>query len=491
MGASNPSVSVFMPFAGDSHTAALQGVLKSDSLIKEIFLFTDNVNPGEIGILKIPSLFSTETMELISGKASSDYILFIICGGVSPDRFCFGRFVSIAEATGAGLLYSDYYELKGDGKFANPLIEYQPGSIRDDFNFGKIILLKKEAAAKAVNEKSGSYKYAGFYDLRLNISRNYPVIRIPEYLYTIQQQVPAEKGERMFDYVNPRNRDLQVEMEAAATEHLKKIGAYLKPEFKEEDLSAGSFEYEASVIIPVRNRAKTIGDAIESVLSQRADFSFNLIIADNYSTDGTSEIIKKYAERDKRIIHLIPEAEGLGIGGCWNEAVHHNKCGRFAVQLDSDDVYSGVDTLQKIINVFRSEKCVMVIGSYKLTDFNLNDIPPGIIDHREWTPGNGRNNALRINGLGAPRAYYTPVLRRIKIPNVSYGEDYAVGLTVSRDYRIGRIFEPVYICRRWEGNSDAALPVQKQNENNFYKDKLRTFEILARQKKNRAAEGEI
>jgi len=273
-------------------------------------------------------------------------------------------------------------------------------------------------------------------------------------------------------------------MEKAATEHLKKIGAYLKPTFDEVDLSADNFEFEVSVIIPVRDRAKTISEAVESVLLQKTDFPFNLMVVDNYSTDGTTEILKEFALKNDKVIHLIPERKDLGIGGCWNEGAHHKKCGRFAVQLDSDDVYKDETTLQRIVDVFRKEKCAMVVGSYVLTDFQLNSIPPGIIDHKEWTPDNGRNNALRINGLGAPRAFYTPVLREIKIPNVSYGEDYALGLAISRNYQIGRVYEPIYICRRWEGNSDAALSIEKQNANNIYKDRIRTLEILARQLKN-------
>jgi hypothetical protein len=484
MSTSEPTVSVFMPYTTGADTSLLQTAFNNCSHVKEIFLFSseNNDNPQ---VLKTESLYSSETMELITKKASSDYILFITCSGISISRFFTERFISVAEAAHAGLLYSDYYEIKGNERLQYPVIEYQQGSIRDDFNFGKIVLLKKKAAEEAIKESSGNYKYAGFYDLRLAIARSYNIIRIPEYLYSVNVQTGNEKGERHFDYVNPKNRDVQIEMETTVTCHLKKTGAYLKPEFKEEDIFAGNFEYEASVIIPVRNRVKTIGDAIKSVLAQKTNFKFNLIITDNYSSDGTTEIIKKYAAEDNRVVHIIPDSTDLGIGGCWNEAVHHEKCGRFAVQLDSDDVYPDENTLQRVVDVFRKEKCVMVIGSYKLTDFNLNDIPPGIIDHKEWTPDNGRNNALRINGLGAPRAYYTPLLRKIKIPNVSYGEDYAAVLAISRNYRIGRIYEPVYICRRWEGNSDSALPVIKQNENNFYKDKIRTIEILARQKKNK------
>src|SRR5690606_14537760 len=315
-------------------------------------------------------------------------------------------------------------------------------------------------------------------------SRHYSVLRIPEFLYSSVQIDARKSGEKLFDYVNPKNRDVQIEMEKAATEHLKKINAYLKPEFEEVnyDSAKDEFEFEASVIIPVKNRVKTIGDAVQSVLKQRTDFPFNLIVVDNYSTDGTTELLKDFASKDKRVVHLIPERKDLGIGGCWNEGVHHKNCGRYAVQLDSDDIYQDENTLQKIVDVFRKEKCAMVVGSYRLTDFQLNEIPPGLIDHKEWTPDNGSNNALRINGLGAPRAFFTPVLREIKVPNVSYGEDYAVGLAISRKWKIGRIYEPVYLCRRWDDNTDASLAIGKLNLHNHYKDKVRTIELLARQR---------
>ena len=273
-------------------------------------------------------------------------------------------------------------------------------------------------------------------------------------------------------------------MEAVCTHHLKCIGAYLEPKFRTIDLTHGTFSYEASVIIPVRNRVCTIGDAIESVLEQKTDFSYNLIIIDNHSTDGTTELIRNYAEKDSRVVHLIPGREDLGIGGCWNTGIQHESCGRFAVQLDSDDVYSASSTLQKMVQTFYEQQCGMVIGTYRMTDFGMNALPPGIIDHREWTPENGRNNALRINGLGAPRAFYTPLVRENPFPNTSYGEDYAMGLILSRNYQIGRVYEVVYCCRRWEGNSDAALSIERVNANNLYKDRLRTQELQARLRQN-------
>jgi glycosyltransferase involved in cell wall biosynthesis len=311
------------------------------------------------------------------------------------------------------------------------------------------------------------------------------VLRIPEFLYSKIETDVRKSGEKQFDYVDPRNRAVQMEMEQVATDHLKRIGAYLSPDFKPVEFDRHEhFECEVSVIIPVRNREKTIADAVGSVLKQNAQFPFNVIIVDNHSTDGTTKTLRDIAKKDSRVIHVIPERTDLGIGGCWNEGVNHPKCGRFAIQLDSDDLYKDETTVQKVVDTFRKEKCAMVIGSYQMTNFKLEEIPPGIIDHKEWTPDNGRNNALRINGLGAPRAFYTPVLREIKVPNVSYGEDYALGLAISRNYQIGRIYDPIYLCRRWEGNSDAALDISKQNTYNLYKYRIRTIEFLARQRKN-------
>ena len=324
-----------------------------------------------------------------------------------------------------------------------------------------------------------SYQHAGLYDLRLRLSQKYSLVHVNEYLYSEIEEDHRKSGEKQFDYVDPRNRDRQIEMEQACTEHLKAIGGYLKPDFKDIDFNAGEFEVEASVIIPVRNRAMTIAAAIESVLKQKTTFKFNLIVIDNHSTDGTTEAIDGF-KSDERVVHLIPERKDLGIGGCWNYGVNSNQCGKFAVQLDSDDLYKDENTLQTIVNAFYEQKCAMVIGSYMMTDFDLNTLPPGVIDHKEWTPDNGRNNALRINGLGAPRAFYTPVLRNIGLPNTSYGEDYAMGLNISRYYQIGRIYDVLYLCRRWGGNSDAALSIEKVNANNLYKDRIRTWELQAR-----------
>lgn len=484
------SITVFLPFSGSNFTQETINNFLSSKLIKNIFLLsqTDQVNKLENAhILRVDSYISSSTMKLIESKIDTDYVLFLTQDTlIQLGQFALERFMNVAMATGSGIVYSDYYDIKYNMTSPHPVIDYQFGSVRDDFSFGPILFFDSNAFANASKGIDESLKYAGLYALRLAISRHHLVTRIPEFLYSSIETDERRSGEKLFDYVNPKNRDVQVEMEKAATEHLKKVNVYLQPKFEEIDPGRGEFATEASVIIPVKNRAKTIGDAVQSVLKQKTNFSFNLIVVDNHSTDGTSSILHEFCAKDKRVIHIVPERTDLGIGGCWNEGVHHQSCGRFSVQLDSDDIYKDESTLQKIVGVFRKEKCAVVIGSYQLTDFDLNEIPPGLIDHREWTPDNGRNNALRINGLGAPRAYYTPLLREVKIPNVSYGEDYAVVLAMSRDYQIGRIYESVYICRRWEGNSDAALSIDKQNANNIYKDRVRTFEMLARQRKNKS-----
>jgi glycosyltransferase involved in cell wall biosynthesis len=424
-------------------------------------------------------------MRLIARRTRTAYALVQLHDTpIDLGRFALERFLSVASNTGSGIVYSDYHDIKNTTRYPHPVIDYQMGSIRDDFDFGSLLLFDSHALQTAAPHLPPNHKHAGLYALRLAISRHHAISKIGESLYSKIERDVRKSGEKQFDYVDPKNRSVQIEMEEAATTHLRKIGAYLRPTFKEVDFDSESFEHEASVIIPVRNRARTVADAVRSALKQKTRFAFNIIVVDNHSTDGTTEVLASLAKDDQRLLHLIPEREDLAIGGCWNEAIHHQSCGRFAVQLDSDDLYRDESTLQKIVDTFRKEKCGMVVGTYQMTNFALESIPPGIIDHKEWTPDNGRNNALRINGLGAPRAFFTPLLRQIKVPNVSYGEDYAVGLAISRDYQIGRIYEPVYLCRRWEGNSDADLDVTKLNAFNAYKDKLRTFEILARQRKN-------
>lgn len=383
-------------------------------------------------------------------------------------------------------VYADHYKtIKGE-RTPHPVIDYQLGSVRDDFDFGSLLMFRTDYLKRAINEIEAEkeYQHSALYALRLALSRYGELTHIREFLYTETEIDLRKSGEKQFDYVDPRNRQVQIEREEVFTRHLKKIGAYLKPGMMTVDLKEGEFSHEASIIIPVRNRARTINDAIRSVLEQETSFPFNLIIIDNHSTDGTSEIIEQY-KNDNRVIHLIPERTDLGIGGCWNLGINHPQCGRFAIQLDSDDLYSSPHTVQTIVDKFYKEQCAMVIGSYRMTDFTLQTLPPGVIDHKEWTDENGHNNALRINGLGAPRAFFTPLLRKIRVPNTSYGEDYALGLAFSRQYRIGRIYDVLYLCRRWEGNSDAALSIEKINQNNNYKDSLRTLEIKLRQAMNK------
>lgn len=387
---------------------------------------------------------------------------------VEPGARMFERMSQVIHDTGAGLVYSD--------AAGHPRIDYQPGSIRDNFDFGPVVAVSVEAAHETPTVENT--KWGGLYDLRLRLSETRPVLRIPEPLYNASQTDARPSGQKQFDYVDPRNRDYQIEMEHIATAYLKRIGAYLEPRFREVPTTAEKFPVKASVVIPVRNREKTILEAVRSVLGQRADFDFNVIVVDNYSTDQTTEILRGVG--DSRLIHLIPRRNDLGIGGCWNEAIYSSQCGRYAVQLDSDDLYIGDSVLQRFITEFERGPYAMVVGSYTMVDFALREIPPGVIDHREWTRENGRNNALRINGFGAPRAFDTSLLRTIGFPNVSYGEDYAVGLRICRDYEIGRIYDSVYLCRRWEGNTDSALPLDVANRYDAYKDWVRTLEIAAR-----------
>ena len=465
-------------------TEKIASQLRKEPEVNRIFILSGDETialPQGCEMLLTDHPESSACMEKIAASAQTEYILFHTKNvNLQLGQHAVSRMTGIAQACRPGIIYADYYALKNGMLEKCPLIDYQLGSIRDDFNFGSLLLIQTKALKQVVSEMKEGYLFAGLYDIRIKISQHNEILHLNEFLYTETENDHRTSGEKQFDYVDPKNRTVQIEKEKACTEHLKAIGAYLKPTFQPVSFDEYPFEYEASVIIPVKDRAKTIGDAICSVLIQETGFKFNLIIIDNHSTDGTSDVIAEYAQKDNRIIHLIPQRDDLGIGGCWNAGVEHPSCGKFAVQLDSDDIYKDKDTLRKIVQAFYDQQCAMVIGSYTITDFNLQMIPPGIIDHREWTPENGRNNALRINGLGAPRAFYTPLLRQIKVPNTSYGEDYALGLAFSRHYQIGRIYDVLYLCRRWEGNSDAALDVVKLNANNLYKDKLRTIEILAR-----------
>ena len=394
------------------------------------------------------------------------------------------RFIEIAEATGAAMVYSDYYQITEDGKNPITTIEYQRGSLRDDFNFGAVILLNTGILKKITTHTSEDYEFAGLYDIRLKISETSSIFRIAEPLYLLTPVSATEAESRHFAYIDKKNRNVQIDMEKACTAHLKRIGALLTGNPKSVNLESENFDCEASIIIPVRNRQKTIADAIHSALGQQTNFKFNVLVVDNFSTDDTGNIIDRIANTYRNVIKITPDNDNLGIGGCWQLAINHSLCGKFAVQLDSDDIYQSPHTLQRIVDEFYRQRCAMLIGSYTITDFELNPIPPYLIDHAEWTDDNGRNNALRINGLGAPRAFFTPIIREIGFPNVSYGEDYAVGLRISREWKIGRIYDSVYLCRRWENNSDTGISLETLNRYNFYKDKIRTIELLRRIKQN-------
>lgn len=457
-------------------------------LVERVFLITDSEETvGELAgccsITKAESYTSAKTLRAISRQASARYTaLFLSEQAFMPAYRMIDRITQVADDSGALMVYTDRYELREGKCVPHPVIDYQSGSVRDDFDFGHFWLVRTGAlhGFNAENNKS-RLKFSALYALRLYLSRHGKIRHLREMLYTEGETDLRRSGERQFDYVNPAAREVQAEYEKVCTAHLKAIGAWLAPE-EIDQLPATTEEYpvEASVIIPVRDRQRTIGDAIGSVLSQKADFDFNVIVVDNHSTDGTTETIRTLARQDARVVHVIPERTDLGIGGCWDLAIRQAQCGRYAVQLDSDDLYSGTDTLTQIVEAFRSQNAAMVIGAYRMVDFSLNTLPPGLIAHTEWTADNGRNNALRIGGLGAPRAFRTDLLRKIGFPNTSYGEDYAMGLAFSRHFRIARIFEELYLCRRWEGNSDAALPLDRTNAHNLYKDSLRSVEIDAR-----------
>lgn len=427
-------------------------------------------------------LESSNTIVSIVENTDADYVM--ICTRhttIGWGNNTLERFLRVADDTDAVMVYADHYKMVGGKMEKHPVIDYQSGSLRDDFDFGSLWCIKAQALADYIAQPDREeYQFAALYDLRLYLSRVGEIFHLNEFLYSEAELDTRKSGEKQFDYVNPRNREVQIEMEKACTQHLGKVGAlidttfYRQPDFGEQD-----FEYEASVIIPVFNREKTVADAVKSALGQKASFKFNVIVVNNHSTDRTDEILDEL--KVDNLIQIVPERTDLGIGGCWNEAINSSFCGKFAVQLDSDDLYSSPKTLQKIVDAFYKQKAAMIIGSYRMCDFDLNTLPPGLIDHKEWTDENGCNNALRINGLGAPRAFFTPLVRQIQFPNTSYGEDYALGLAFSRRYRIGRIYDELYLCRRWGGNSDAALSVEKVNANNLYKDRLRTMELKARQ----------
>ncbi len=482
------TINCFIPYADAQQVQATVDGLRQNALVTKIFLLATDANAAAVEgceVINIDALNSSATMKKIAAAAEGDYtLLYTKYNNLVMGYLALERMVRLAGDSKAAMVYADNYQVVEGKKSNAPVIDYQFGSLRDDFNFGSVLFFCTKALKVAAAEIDVEYTAAGLYDLRLKVSRQGDLVHINEYLYTEIALPVATEGESHFSYVDPKNRGVQIEMEQACTDHLKKIGGYLEPKFEEINFNQGDFEYEASVIIPVRNRVRTVRDAIKSVLAQKTDFKFNLIIIDNGSTDGTTEAIDEFKD-DERLIHIIPERDDLGIGGCWNAGVNHPKCGKFAVQLDSDDVYSDENTLAKMVAAFYEQNCSMVVGTYMLTDINMQMIPPGVIDHKEWTPENGRNNALRINGLGAPRAFYTPMLREINVPNTSYGEDYALGLAFSRHYQIGRVYDVVYYCRRWEDNSDHALDINKTNANNLYKDRIRTWELQARVELNK------
>jgi len=486
-----PTLTVILHYSSSPQFQAAVNRFIDSSLIEKIFILHTGGYDGahrKCESMRTDSCTSGKTLNRVIAKIKSKYFIFILqAHDVKMSQFDLERMISITEQTGAGMVYSDFYDAKNGIRIEHPLNEYQCGSIRDTFDFGHVLVFSTNVVTKALKRygKLEESDKTGLYDLRLKVSIDYRLFHIQEYLYTKLKSDIFRTAKSQFDYVDPNEQKTQKEMEMVATKHLKRIGAYLKPKFGKVPKYDIRFPVEASVVIPVRNRLNTIAEAVKSVLEQKTDFLFNCIVIDNYSSDGTTQLLQRIAEKSPLVIHQIPQRTDLAIGGCWNEAVYSGCCGRYAVQLDSDDLFSRPDTLQKIIDEFHRSNYAMVIGSYKLVNLKLEELPPGIVDHKEWTPENGRNNALRINGLGAPRAFNTALLREIGgMPNVSYGEDYAIALRCSRQYMIGRIYEPLYLCRRWEGNTDAALSIEIANRNDHFKDKLRTIEILSRQQLN-------
>jgi hypothetical protein len=490
-----PTLTAVLRFADNAPSLALIESLAASDAVEQLIMINRVADTRPMLTERAAVKARFIESDFYSGRAiaqlldatTTDYLLAIFPGEqVQLGPRAIARMLATANDSGAGLIYADFKDELGDALADHPLIDYQAGSIRDSFDFGSLVLISKRAADAATHKHGAideSLQWSGLYDLRLKLSIDCAITRIPEPQYVRVPRDLRATGERQFDYVDPRKRDYQREMEDVATAHLKRLGAYLAPPFKRLPRAADSFPIRASVVIPVRNRERTIREAVLSALSQKTDFEFNVIIVDNHSTDKTTEILAALALDQPRLVHLIPERNDLGIGGCWNVAIDSPECGEHAVQLDSDDLYANEQALATIIAKFDEGDYGMVIGSYTIVNFDLQEIAPGLIDHREWTRENGRNNALRINGLGAPRAFYVPLLRSIGLPNVSYGEDYSAALRISREYEIGRIYESLYFARRWEGNSDAALPLVTANRYDAYKDYLRTVEIQARKHK--------
>jgi hypothetical protein len=472
---------------------ALLSLMKSALVERVVIISQEPVHfkMDKSHVLVAGPIFSYETLSQMISRIRSNYLLLLPeAREISIEPKALERILKKAEFTKAGLAYSDFYDESERGKALHPVNDYQPGSVRDDFDFGAVTLFSVSAIRKALKKYGAvsDVRFAGLYDLRLKLSIDHSISHLKEPLYSVIKTSEPSGSEKLFAYLDPHNRAAQKEMEKVFTDYLKKIGAYLPPNFKEVEQTHESFPVEASVIIPVRNRRETIAEAVKSALSQETDFPFNVIVVDNHSADGTTAILSDLARQFSRLKHVIPVRKDLGIGGCWNDALGHNACGRYAVQLDSDDLYSSPRTLQTMVGMLRQGNYSMVIGSYTLVDSGLKEIPPGLIDHREWTEENGHNNALRINGLGAPRAFDTGLMRKIGFLNLSYGEDYAAALRICREYRIGRIYKSLYFCRRWSGNSDAGLSIEEANRNDAFKDQIRTEEIAARQKMIRERE---
>ncbi|MBQ0033866.1 MAG: glycosyltransferase family 2 protein [Bacteroidales bacterium] len=462
-------INCFIPFQTEEQVQQTVANLKNQELVNEIHFVEGDLR-------------STKNMKFIAAHATTPYtLIYTKYTTLSFVLFGLERMVSLIEDSASDMIYADHFNKVGETVTQAPVIDYQLGALRDDFDFGSVLLYRTSALKDAVSRMDVDYEFAGLYDLRLKVSQKGNLEHINEYLYYDVELDNRKSGEKLFDYVDPRNRGVQIEMEKAVTQHLKDINGYLEPKFADVDMTPEGFEFEASVVIPCKNRVRTIGDAIQSALNQKVDpkYKYNVIVVDDNSTDGSVDVIKKFVGNEK-LVFIQQDKTWHAIGGNWNVALHHPMCGKFAIQLDSDDTYADENTVQKFIDAFHEQNCAMVVGTYRMTNFNGETIPPGIIDHKEWTPENGRNNALRINGLGAPRAFYVPMLRRINFPTTKYGEDYAVGLRVSREFQIGRIYDVVYNCRRWDDNSDANCDLVAMNNNNFYKDHIRTWELKAR-----------
>ena len=466
-------IDCFISYRPADEAACLEKTLGAEPAVSSVHMLDSDM-----------PLCCTPTLRRIARNAKAEFtLLYTKPTSLSLVHYALERMLQVADDTAAALVYADHFVQKGSEVLPAPVIDCQPGALRDDFDFGGLLLYRTSVLRDAVLAMEKDYQFAALYDLRLKVCEQGTLTHVPEYLYYEVETDLRKSGEKQFDYVDPRNRAVQIEMEDACTEHLKAIGGWLAPSFKEISLDEGDFPVEASVVIPCKNRVRTVGDAIRSALSQKTSFPFNVIVVDDNSTDGTVDVIKGFLG-DDRLVYVAQDTSWHAIGGNWNAALHHPLCGRFALQLDSDDTYYDENTVEKMVAAFREQRCAMVVGTYRMTDFEGNPLPPGVIDHREWTPDNGRNNALRINGLGAPRGFYVPLLRSLNFPTTKYGEDYAVGLRVSRDYKIGRIYDVLYNCRRWEGNSDAALDIERVNANNFYKDRIRTWELEARVRAN-------